>query len=108
MAKKITKSVKSSLGGAVPSPVDAPFKPRLYLQMEGKDVKQLKELSVGEEVEFLVRGKVVGINQRQRTAYDDSKRTINSGDVDLENYSVELVENESNEFSQLAEEDENE
>ena len=97
MAKKVMKE-------ACCGPTTAPnYKPRLYLSLEGQDVAQIKSLKVGEKVELRVTGKVVGLSQRERPDYDDSKKTIKSGDIDLEGYRVEVMGDEENPFAELSE-----
>jgi hypothetical protein len=93
--------------GKLSSPEVAPgeFKPCLYLDMQGQDVAQLKELNIGDKVEIMVRGTVKGLSQRQRTDYDDSSKTIKTGTIDLENYDVEVLGDEENEFEKMAGED---
>jgi len=82
---------------------DSVYKPSLYLDLEGKDVTMVKELKVGETVEFCVRGKIRSLEQRQRT--DEKGKEKTTGSISLENYEVELMEEEANEFSKLAEDD---
>lgn len=101
MAKaKKTKVVDS----CCPTPCDT-YKPRLYLNLQDKDVAQVKGLTIGEEVELVIRGKVVGISQRSRKDYDDPEKTVKTGDIDLEDYTVEVMGEEDNEFKELAEDD---
>ena len=103
MAKKTVKSEYA----CPPSVGD--YKPRLYLDLEGKDIKQIEGLSVGETAEFLVTGKVVGLEQRERSDSHDGKTEIKkTGSISLEGYHVKLLEDEkeTNEFKKLAEEDE--
>lgn len=96
MAKKVVKDT------CCPPSVDH-YKPRLYLALEGQDVAQIKSLKVGEKVELRVTGKVVGLSQRERPDHEDSKKTIKSGDIDLEGYRVEVMGDEANEFEELSE-----
>ena len=81
-------------------------KPRLYLSLVGQDVKQLKAVAVGDEVMLHITGKVVGISQRERPSYEDSKKTEKSGDIDLEDYKVQIMGEEDNTFTKMAEDDE--
>lgn len=83
----------------------ADFKPRMYVSLEGQDVAQIKTLQVGDEVELKVTGKVVGLSQRERPDYNDSSKTKKTGDIDLEDYRVEVLEDEKNEFSNMADEE---
>ena len=77
------------------TPVAAPeFKPRICLALEGQDVAQIKALKVGERVQILVEGTVKGLSQRERPDWDDPKKIRKSGDIDLENYSVKVLEDE--------------
>lgn len=95
MAKKVKDNI-----AAVPSPE---YKPRLYLQLEGQDVGQIKSLKVGEKIELRVTGKVVGLAQRERPDYNNEKKTIKTGDIDLEGYRVQVLGDEDNEFEKLSE-----
>lgn len=95
---KISKDVCCAPSGS--------YKPRLYISLEGQDVAQIKELKVGDKVELKVTGKVVGISQRERNDYDDKKKVVKTGDIDLEGYRVEVMEDEPNEFKDLAEDKE--
>lgn len=99
MAKKVKKEISPA-----PTAPDAPA-PRLYLDLEGQDVSQLKDLNIGDEVEILVTGKVKGLSQRQRVSYEDEKKTVKTGTIDLENYKVQVLEEESNVFTKMAGED---
>lgn len=100
MAKK-KLSNKNIVGTCCPSPcADSP--PRLYLDLQDQDVKQLKGLSVGDKVQIMLEGTVKGLSQRERSDYDDPKKTVKTGSIDLENYSLEVVEDEVNEFTKLA------
>ena len=81
-------------------------KPRLYLDLQDQDVKQLKGLTVGDNVEIFVSGTVKGLSQRERTDYEDPKTIIKTGSIDLENYTVQVVEDEKNEFTKMADEEE--
>lgn len=93
MAKtKVNKTVKSEVCCA-PAGLDT-YKPRLYLSVEGQDVSQVKDLKVGEQVQILVTGKVVGLSQRERPDYNDAKKTKKTGDIDLEGYRVQVLEDE--------------
>lgn len=98
MAKKKTKINKVPTLGMVDS-----YKPRLYFDLEGEDVSQVKGLTVGETASFCVTGKVVGLEQSERT--DEKGKMRKTGSIRLENYSVELEEEEDNEFKSMADED---
>lgn len=87
------------------APVDANYKPRLYLDLQDTQVGVIKGLTIGEEVELMVKGKVVGLTQRERPDYDDSKKTVKTGSIDLEGYEVHVMGEESNEFKKMADED---
>ena|SRR3990167_10733595 len=83
-----------------------PHTPRLYLSLEGQDVAQIKGLKVGDKVELLVTGKVMGLSQRERNDYEDSKKVVKTGDIDLEGYRVRVLEDEEqNEYEKMAAED---
>lgn len=102
MAKSKTKAkvVKSECCGAP----CGDYKPRLYLSLEGQDVSQIKDVAVGDEVEVLVTGKVVGLSQRERPDHKDGKKTVKTGDIDLEGYRVRVLGDEENEFTKMADE----
>lgn len=81
------------------------MKPCLYLDFQGKDVSQIQGVAVGDEVEIVVRGKVKGVSQRERTDYDDPKKVVKTGTIDLHDYKVTILEEEKNEFAKLSEDD---
>lgn len=93
MATKRVKKVVKSEACCAPVPAGE-YKPRLYLSVEGQDVSQIKDLKVGEKVEILVTGKVVGLSQRERPDYGDTSKTKKTGDIDLEGYRVEVLGDE--------------
>jgi hypothetical protein len=97
-SKKVKKVVKESCC----APACGPMKSRLYLSLEGQDVAQIKSLAVGEKVQILVTGTIKGLSQRERHDYDDAKKTVKTGDIDLEDYNVEVVGDEENEFTKMA------
>ena len=99
MTKKISKNMVTDV------PCCGTGAARMYLELEGKDVKQIGGLNVGDKAEFLVKGTVKGLSQRERQDYEDGKKTVKTGSIDLENYSVEVVEDEKNEFTKMADED---
>lgn len=78
---------------------------RLYLDLQDQDVKQIAGLNVGDDVEIMVRGTVKGLSQRERQDYDDPSKTVKTGSIDLEDYTVEVVEDEKNEFTAMANEE---
>lgn len=87
----------------IPSPVG--YAPKLFLSLEGKDVSQIKELKVGEKVEILVTGVVCGLSQRERPDYDNDKKIVKTGDIDLKNYHVKVLGEDDNLYSKMAKED---
>jgi len=99
MAKKVKKEYVPTAMVGEGSP------PCLYLDFQGKDAGQITGLSVGEKVEILVTGTVKGLSQRERTDYDDPKKTVKTGTIDLENYRVRVMEDEKNPFTAMAEDD---
>lgn len=101
MASKKTKG-KKVVDTCCPAVCD--FKPRLYLDLEGQDVAQIKGLKVGDEGSFTVTGKIVGLEQRENTDSDGKKKT--RGSIQLEGFEVEVLGSEDNEFKKLAEDDE--
>ena len=97
----MAKTVKATLG-----PVEAPsYKPRLFLCLEGQDVSQVKDLKVGDKIEALVTGKVVGLSQRERPG-DNGKGTVKSGDIDLEGYRVKILGEDDNVYEKMAKDEE--
>jgi hypothetical protein len=84
------------------------YKPCLYLDLQDADVGQVKGLSIGEKVELRVTGVVKGLSQRSRQDYDDPKKTVKTGSIDLEGYRVEVLEDEekSNVYTDMANEEE--
>lgn len=96
--KKLLKNVVGECGPSLPAQ-------RIYIDLEGQDTAQIKGLTVGQKVQILVEGTVKGLSQRERQDYDDPKKTVKTGDIQLENYSVEVLEDEKNEFTKMAEED---
>ncbi len=103
MAAKKTKA-KSIKTDCCPVPT-ADCKPRLYLDLQDQDVKQILGLNVGDEVEILVTGTVKGLSQRERQDYDEPKKTVKTGSIDIEGYSVKVLEDEKNEFTKMADEE---
>jgi hypothetical protein len=100
-----TKSKKITAECCPPAMVD--YQPSLHLDLEGADVKQLDGLKVGEDVEVLVRGKVKSLEQRQYKRMDEKgkEKEVTSGHISVEGYKIQVLEEESNAFSKLAEED---
>jgi len=85
-------------------PTVAECAPRLYLALEGQDVSQIKDLKVGEQVEILVTGKVVGLAQRERHDPENAKNARKTGDIDLEDYKVQVLGEEENTYTKMADE----
>ena len=98
MAKKVKKEISAPVG-----PSD--YKPCLYLDLQDQDVSQVKELNIGDKVEILVTGTVKGLSQRQRQDYDDPKKTVKTGSIDLEGYKIQVLEEEDNVYTKMASED---
>lgn len=73
--------------------------------MQDQDVKQIAGLNVGDDVEIVLTGTVKGLSQRERSDYDDPKKIVKTGSIDLENYSVKVVEDEKNEFTAMADDE---
>lgn len=99
----MAKKAKAEIASAPCGPGE--YKPTLYLDFQGKDASQLVGVAVGDEVEIVVRGKVKGVSQRQRTDYDDDKKIVKTGTIDLEDYKVQIMEEEKNEFVELSKDD---
>ena len=105
MSTKGKKSVvKVSAPGAVAGMSEV--KPRLYLDLEGVSTEQLSKLKVNDTVELKITGKVKAISQRERQHYSNPKKSVKTGSLDVEDYTVEVMEDESNEFTKLAESEE--
>ena len=105
MAKTKSKNVVAEMCCSAPI---GDYKPRMYVSLEGQDVGQIKELAVGDEVELVVKGKVVGLSQRERPNYKDPKKTTKTGDIDLEDYKVLVLDTADNIFEKMAAEEEGE
>lgn len=86
------------------APCVGDYKPRLYLDLQDKDVAQIKGLTVGEKVQVLVTGTVKGLEQRERQ--NEDKKQEKTGSIQLEGYAVEVLGDEPNEFKAMAEDDE--
>lgn len=105
MAKKLKRNIKSEM--AVPAQV-GDYKPSLYLDLEGaKQVNQIEGLKLGEKVEILVTGVVRALEQRKSMRYRNGKeKEVETGHISVEGYSVKVLEEESNVFSKMADDDE--
>lgn len=104
MAKRVSKNIKSEC--CAPAAV-GDYKPSLYLDLEGKSVKELEGIQLGEEVQVLVKGKVTRLEQRKSMRYRKDKEVeVETGSISIEGYEVAVVEDEKNEFTKLAEDDE--
>jgi len=79
--------------------------PRLYLSLHDQQVAQIKGLTIGEEVTLHITGKVVGLSQREHQDHMDEKKKVKTGDIDLENYTVDVMGEEDNEYKKMADED---
>lgn len=62
------------------------YKPRLYIELEGGDLKLLEKVKTGKTGRFVLVGKVVGTSER--TNEDGKKR----GTIDIEGYEISAVE----------------
>jgi len=99
MAKKTkAKNVVDTCG----CPAVGDYKPRLYLDLQDKSVEELKGLKIGEDVEVMVKGRLVELSQRERT---EGKDKVKTGSISLENYELMVVEDDQNLFAKLAAED---
>lgn len=78
----------------------------MYIDLEGQDVSQIKGLTVGQTVQVLVEGKVCCLEQRERQDYDEPKKTRTTGSISIENYEVQVLDDENNEFVAMADEEE--
>lgn len=104
MAKKATK-LKSAASTVANAPADVAYKPRLYLDLQDESVDQVAKLKVGETVELVVRGKIVRLGQNERS---EGGKKVKAGEIALENYEVETMEEEMNEFTKMAKEEDSE
>lgn len=95
MAKKGKK-----INTCVPS---CDYKPRLYLDLQDEDVSQVKELKIGEKATFMVTGKVVSLNQSERS--DENEKQVKTGSISLEGYEVEVLDSSKNPFTEMADDD---
>lgn len=98
-----SKKLKNKVEGATIAPSEV--SKRLYLDFEGKDVSQIKGLAIGERVMVMVEGTIKGLSQRQREDYNDPKKTVTTGSIDLESYTVTVMDDEKNEFTKMANEE---
>lgn len=98
----MAKSKKTKVVDTCCSPI-GDYKPTLYLDLEGKDVSQIKGLKVGEEGEFVVKGTIVGLEQSERTNEDGKNKT--TGSIRLKDYEVDVMGAEPNEFTELDKDD---
>lgn len=98
----MAKGKKSKVVDSCCAAPSGDYKPRLYLDLQDQDVSKIKGLSIGEEGEFVVKGKIVGLQQRER---QEGNKTVKTGSIDLEGFTVEIMGEEPNEFTKLAEDD---
>lgn len=99
---KIKGKAKKTVDCCIP---ESKFAPRLYLNLQDKDVSQIKGLTVGDKVQVLVSGTVKGLEQRERRSYDDPEKVEKTGEIQLEGYKVEVLADEDNEFEDLVDDD---
>lgn len=90
MPKKKISSKQELVGG------DS-YSPSLYVDFA--DLKEIKGLTVGEEVTVVIKGKVSAITQRDKTEYDPMRASVTLKDFTAE------IDNEKNVFAELAEDD---
>lgn len=104
-AKKTKPKVIKSECCAPAMPGD--YKPSLYLDLEGaKQVNQIEGLKLGEKVEILVTGIVRALEQRKSMRYRDGKeKEVETGHISVEGYQVQVLEEEKNAFTKMADED---
>lgn len=98
------KNVKAEIG----CPAISDYKPSLYLDLEGKDVKELGDLKPGEEVQVMVIGTVKRVSQEKRMKWmgdGKSEKEVTSGQITIDDYKVVVVEDEKNEFIKMANSD---
>lgn len=93
MAKTKAKQIKSEC--CAPAAVD--YQPSLYLDLEGRDVKQIEGLKLNEEVQILVTGRVKRLEQRKSMRYQGegkADKEIETGSISIEGYKVQVVADE--------------
>lgn len=101
MADKVKKAKTKVLDSCCPTTCGE-YKPRLYIDLKDQDVSKLKGLTIGEDGEFMIRGKIVGLSQR---SYDRDGETVKTGSIDVESYTVEIMGEDENEFDELVKDD---
>ena len=102
MSSKKSKAKSKVVDCCAPACVDD-YRPRIYLDLEGADVKQIKGLKVGEQGQVLISGKVVGLEERTRT--DEKGKEKKTASIQIEGYDVEVLGDEDNVYTELSKED---
>ena len=98
----MVKSKKTKVAD-VCTPSLCKYKPRLYLDLQDKDVSKIKGLAIGEEGKFVIVGKIVGLSQRER---QEGKESVKTGSIDVEDYTIEVMVENENEFESMAADEE--
>lgn len=97
MAKAKIKS-KKTMDCCIPSSPEQ----CLYIDLEGKQVAEIKGLEIGEKVQILVEGKIAGLDQRESN-YDGKSRQ--TGSIRVTAYEVTILEDEDNPFTKMADDE---
>ena len=75
------------------------FVPSTYISLEKDQVKQLKDIELGDKVRVTIVGKVIGLNSRKSTRSDES------GSIDIERPDIKIEGDDSSTWTQMAEDD---
>lgn len=69
-------------------PAPAEYKPRTYVDLEGKELKGLEDLNVGDKITVVLKGKLVSIEKRETeggtrgsVSLEDPKVAIRGGNA---------------------------
>lgn len=93
MAKKKVSSNEALCCG------DMAYSPSMYVDFD--KLGEIKGLSVGDKVRLVITGTVKSVEQRE--SYDDPKAV--RGSLGIKDFEAEIIDDESNEFGALAEDD---
>lgn len=96
MAKK---KLATACGCSAPEAPD--YKPRLWIDLDEKNIDILDDITVGKQITVALKGKVIMASKRENENMDEKKKV--TGEFQLEGYEVEIIT--KNDFEALAEED---